>query len=69
MSAERDRRKAEYMNCLATISNTLYTLQHKVDTWESRMKAIQVIADTLPLVLRYQVYFKNTEPKVYERGV
>ncbi len=56
--AEKTR---DYLNALATMSNALHAMQHRKDTWDARIKTVQEMQKLLPLIIRYQIWFKNTE--------
>lgn len=58
-------KKTEYrkdlVNALAQASNALWQIQHKSDTWDTRIAMLQQLQKLVPLMIRYMVYFKNTE--------
>jgi hypothetical protein len=58
-----DNRNNDYhrllSNCLAQMSNILYNLQHKKDTMDNKIKALQAIHKIIPNCIRLMIYFKN----------
>lgn len=58
---EREDKRRDLNNALAGMSNVLWTIQHTAGTWRQRMQAMEQLAKTIPLVIRYMIYLEATK--------
>jgi hypothetical protein len=63
-NSTKTQRHRELANALSQMSNILWAIQHRQHSWDERIKAMQQINKAIPDVIRYMLYFKNTETKV-----
>ena len=58
-----DERRRVLANTLANMSNALWRLQHKHESWDTKIQVMQEIGKLVPLVVRCLIFMKNTEGK------
>lgn len=64
MILDRDshnEKKREMRNILSNLNNVIHTLIVKQESWDNKIRLAQGITELVPYLVRYLIYFKNTE--------